>query len=114
MAVRVLPAISPNLSACIVEVAATPDSAFCRRFRSSYDSLPSPSIPVRKRYKGTSELILDTDNEGYKLRDEDDDEKEDEEVEESSDFDSESEDAKDKGLTADYEDPDVRDEGLVA
>nr|GEW90199.1 hypothetical protein [Tanacetum cinerariifolium] len=57
---------------------------------------------VRKRYRGTSELILGTDS------------KEDEEVEESSDFDSESEDVKDEGPTAEDEDPAEEDEGLAA
>nr|GFB49728.1 hypothetical protein [Tanacetum cinerariifolium] len=29
-----------------------PDSAFRKRFRSSYDSSPSPTLPFRKRYRG--------------------------------------------------------------
>nr|GEY03287.1 hypothetical protein [Tanacetum cinerariifolium] len=63
MAVRVSPVMSPGLSAGIAEVAAMSDSAFRKGFRSSYDSLPSPTLPVQKRYRGTSELILDTDSE---------------------------------------------------
>ncbi|GJW17951.1 hypothetical protein Tco_0025387 [Tanacetum coccineum] len=50
------------------------DTAFCKRYRSSYEtpSLSSSStLPVRKRYQGTSELILDTESEGDKLGDED-------------------------------------------
>nr|GFB24339.1 hypothetical protein [Tanacetum cinerariifolium] len=61
------------------------DLAFRKRFRSSYDSSSSMSLPVRKRYRGTSELILDTDSE------------KDKEVEEILDSDSESEDAEDEG-----------------
>nr|GEZ99029.1 hypothetical protein [Tanacetum cinerariifolium]GFA61667.1 hypothetical protein [Tanacetum cinerariifolium] len=49
MAVRVLHVISPGLSTGMVEVAAMSDSAFRKRFRSSYDSSPSPTLPVRKR-----------------------------------------------------------------
>nr|GEW76255.1 hypothetical protein [Tanacetum cinerariifolium] len=102
IAVRVPPVISPGLSAGIAEVAAMSDSEFRKRFRSSYDSLPSPTLLVRKTYRGTSELILGTDSE------------EDEEVEESSNFNSESEDVEDKGPTVEDEDPAAEDEGLAA
>nr|GEX72740.1 hypothetical protein [Tanacetum cinerariifolium] len=110
MAVHVQPVMSPIFSENIAEVAAMPDSAFRKRFRSFYDSSPSPTFPVWKRYRGTSELILDTDSEGDVLGDEDDEEEEDEEVEESSDSNSESEDAKDEGPTAEEEDLAVGDE----
>nr|GEV76052.1 hypothetical protein [Tanacetum cinerariifolium] len=57
-----------------VEVMALSDSAFCKRYRSSHET-PSPSssstLPIRKRYRGTSKLILDTDSEGDELGDED-------------------------------------------
>ncbi|GKF31070.1 hypothetical protein Tco_0100868, partial [Tanacetum coccineum] len=85
-----IPASVPSLP----EVAVMPDLAFHKRFRSSCDSSPSSTLPVLKRYRGTSELILDTDSE----------EEEDEKVEESSDSDSESED----------EGPTIGDEGLAA
>nr|GEY16792.1 hypothetical protein [Tanacetum cinerariifolium] len=113
MAVRLLPAMSPSLSVSIAKVATMPDLAFRKRFRSSYDSSPSPTFLVCKRYRGTSELILDTNSEGDELRDEDDEEEEEEdaEVEESLDSDSKSEDAKDKGPTTKDEDPTVGDEG---
>nr|GEW60445.1 hypothetical protein [Tanacetum cinerariifolium] len=101
MAMRVPPGMSPDLSVGIAEVAAMFDSAFRKRFRSSYDSSPSPTLPVRKRYRGTSELILSTDSEG------------DEKVEESSDFDSENEDAEDKGPITEDEDPAAGDEGTI-
>ncbi|GKD73517.1 hypothetical protein Tco_1331799, partial [Tanacetum coccineum] len=41
MAVRVPPAVTTSLSASIAEVAAMSDSAFRKRFRSSYESSPS-------------------------------------------------------------------------
>ncbi|GJY93050.1 hypothetical protein Tco_0508832 [Tanacetum coccineum] len=110
MAVRVLPAMSPGLSASIAEVAAMSDSTFYKRFRSSYESLPSlspPDLPSRKRYRGTYELVEDEEEE-------DNDEEDDEEIEESSDSDSKSEDAEDEGSTAKDEDSTVGDEGLAA
>ncbi|GKC46651.1 hypothetical protein Tco_1064373 [Tanacetum coccineum] len=70
MTVHVQPVLSPGYSARIVEAAATSDVAFCKRFRSSYKNSPSPTLPVRKRYRGTSELILGTDSEGDELEDE--------------------------------------------
>ncbi|GKC71428.1 hypothetical protein Tco_1117311 [Tanacetum coccineum] len=80
-----------------VEVAAMSESAFCKRFRSSYESSPSlspPDLPSRKRYRGTSELVEDS---------EEDDDEEDEEIEE-----------KDEGPTTKDEDPAAGDEGLAA
>nr|GFB51985.1 hypothetical protein [Tanacetum cinerariifolium] len=98
MAVRVPPVMSPGLFVDIAEVAAMPDLAFRKRFGSFYDSSPSPTLPVQKRYRGTSELIWGIDSE---------------EINESSDSDSESKDAEDEGPTAEDEDPVARDEGLV-
>nr|GEV71662.1 hypothetical protein [Tanacetum cinerariifolium] len=86
----------------ILQVAAMSDSAFRKRFRSSYDNSPSSTLLVRKRYRGTSEIILDTNSE------------DDEEVEESSNSDSESKDTEDKGPTAKDEDLAAGDEGLAA
>nr|GEX08421.1 hypothetical protein [Tanacetum cinerariifolium] len=86
MAVRVPPVMLSGLSTGMAEVAAMSDSAFRKR----------------KRYRGTSELILGTDSE------------EDEEVEESSNSDSESEDVKEEGPTTEDEDHAVEDVGLVA
>nr|GFC79003.1 hypothetical protein [Tanacetum cinerariifolium] len=98
ISVRVPPVISPSLSASITKVATMPDSAFRKRFRSSYDSSPSPTLPIRKRYRGTSELILGADSE---------------EIDGSSDSDSESGDAEDEDPTAEDEDPATGDEGLA-
>ncbi|GJY83208.1 hypothetical protein Tco_0496584 [Tanacetum coccineum] len=66
MVVRVLPAMSHGLFVSIAEVEAMSDSAFCKRFRSSYESSPSSSpsdIPLRKRSWGTSELVDDGEEE---------------------------------------------------
>nr|GEW66918.1 ribonuclease H-like domain-containing protein [Tanacetum cinerariifolium] len=90
MAVRVLPVMSPGLSSGMAEVAAMSDLALCKRFRSSHDSSPSPTLLVRKRYRGMFELILETDSE---------------EVKEISVSDSESEDVEDEGPTTEDGDP---------
>ncbi|GKA37103.1 hypothetical protein Tco_0723668 [Tanacetum coccineum] len=101
MAVRVPPAMSSGLSASMAEVAAMSESAFRKRFRSFHESSPSlspPDLPSRKRYRGTSELVEDS---------EEDDDEEDEEIKESLDSDSVSEDAEDEGLTAGDEAPGI-------
>nr|GEX22561.1 hypothetical protein [Tanacetum cinerariifolium] len=62
MAVRVPPMMLPGLSTSMEEVAAMSNLALCKRFRSSYESSPSSSpldIPLRKRYRGMSELVED-------------------------------------------------------
>ncbi|GKE67626.1 hypothetical protein Tco_1521787, partial [Tanacetum coccineum] len=108
MAVRVPLVMSSGLSANMAEVAAMLESAFRKRFRSSYESSPSlspPDLPSRKRYRGTSELVVDS---------EEDDDEEDEETEESMDSDSVSKDAEDEGPTAEDVDPAAGDEGLTA
>ncbi|GKD40021.1 hypothetical protein Tco_1260228, partial [Tanacetum coccineum] len=108
MAVRVPPVMSSGLSASMEEVAAMSESAFCKRFRSYYESSLSssqPDLPSRKHYRGTFELVEDS---------EEDYNKEDKEIEESLDFDSMSEDTKDEGPTAKDEDPAIGDESLAA
>ncbi|GKD30951.1 hypothetical protein Tco_1241729 [Tanacetum coccineum] len=107
MAVHVPYAISLGLSASMAKVAAMSESALRKRFRSSCESSPSVSLldlPLRKRYRGTSELV-----EGS----EEDYNEEDEEIEESMDSDSVSEDAEDEGPTVKDEDPTAEDEGLT-
>nr|GEV07775.1 putative reverse transcriptase domain-containing protein [Tanacetum cinerariifolium] len=99
MVVRVSPVMSPGLSAGIAEVEAMPDSTFRKRYRSSYDSSPSSTLLARKRYRGTSELILGTDSE---------------EIDESLDSDSESKDTEEEGPTAEDVDPVTGDKGLAA
>ncbi|GJZ98602.1 hypothetical protein Tco_0671055 [Tanacetum coccineum] len=61
MAVRTQPTQSPGMLARIAKGPALSPSSFRKKYRSSYET-PSPSstLPVPKRYKGTSELILDT------------------------------------------------------
>ncbi|GJY41963.1 hypothetical protein Tco_0429233 [Tanacetum coccineum] len=103
MVVRVQPVLLPGYSARIVKAASMSDVAYHKRFRSSYESSPSPSptLLVRKRYRGTSELIFGTDSEGDELGDE----------EVSLDSDSGSEDAEDEGPAAGDEDPGLDDKG---
>ncbi|GKE53628.1 hypothetical protein Tco_1488784 [Tanacetum coccineum] len=115
MAVRVLPAMSPGLSASIAEVATMSDSVFRKRFRSSYESSPSsspPDLPSRKHYWGMFELVEDDKEEGD--NEEEDDEEEDKEIKKRSDSDRKSEDAEDEGHTAKDEDPAAGDKGLAA
>nr|GEX03625.1 hypothetical protein [Tanacetum cinerariifolium] len=105
---RVPPAMSHGLSASIAEVEAMSDSAFYKRFRSSYESSPpsSPDLPLQKCSQSTSELVED-DEEAK------DEEEEDKEVEESSDSDSESEDAEDEGPATGDKGPTAGNEGLA-
>ncbi|GKF54037.1 hypothetical protein Tco_0160947, partial [Tanacetum coccineum] len=78
MTVRTQPTLSSSMLARIAEAAALSPSSFCKRYRSFYETSSSsyPTLPVRKRYKGTSELILDTDSEGDELGEEDTEEDE--------------------------------------
>ncbi|GJS21246.1 hypothetical protein Tco_0449878 [Tanacetum coccineum] len=107
MAVRAPPAMSSGLFSSMAEVAAMSESAFRKRFRSSYEGSPSVSpldLPSWKRYRGTSKLVEDS---------EEDDKGEDEDIEDSLDSDSVSEDAEDEGPTVKDEDPAARDKGLA-
>ncbi|GKA04841.1 hypothetical protein Tco_0683961, partial [Tanacetum coccineum] len=102
VAVRVPHTMSSGLSASMAEVAAMSEFALHKRFRSSYESSPSMSpldLPSRKRYRGTSELV--------------DESEEDEEIEESMDSDSVSKYVEDKGPTVEDEDPAAKDKGLT-
>ncbi|GJS09159.1 hypothetical protein Tco_0365955 [Tanacetum coccineum] len=104
MVVRVPHAMSSGLSTSLAEVAAMSESALSKRFRSSCESSPyvsPPDLPLRKRYRSTSELVEDS-------------EEEDEEIEKSMDSDSVSEDVEDERPTAEDEDPITEDEGLTA
>ncbi|GJU52363.1 hypothetical protein Tco_1226077 [Tanacetum coccineum] len=90
------------LSARIVEATALSPSFFRKRYRSSYEtsSSSSPTLPTRKRYQVTFELILDTNSEGDELG------KEENEEDESSDADDER-----VGQVLDYEGHGLEDEG---
>ncbi|GKA63994.1 hypothetical protein Tco_0763600 [Tanacetum coccineum] len=84
----------------VIEAMALSNSDFCKRYRSSYEtpsSSSSSTLLVWKRYKGTSELILDTDSDEDELGDEDTDE---DEEDESLDMDDERDglDDEDRGL----------------
>ncbi|GKF70426.1 hypothetical protein Tco_0203483, partial [Tanacetum coccineum] len=82
MTVRVQPAMSPGHSARVTKAMALSDLAFRKRYISSYETPSSSSslaLPVRKRYRGTSDLILDTNSEGDELGDEDTEEDEEDE-----------------------------------
>ncbi|GJY68272.1 hypothetical protein Tco_0471254 [Tanacetum coccineum] len=62
MAVRTQPTLSSGMSARIAEAAALSPSSFCKRYIPSYETpsqSSSPTLPIRKRYRGTFELILD-------------------------------------------------------
>ncbi|GJZ44605.1 retrotransposon ORF1 [Tanacetum coccineum] len=66
MTVHAQPAMPLGLSARVIEAMTLSDSAFRKRYRSSYETpspSPSPTLLARKRYRGTSELILDTKTE---------------------------------------------------
>nr|GEZ83140.1 hypothetical protein [Tanacetum cinerariifolium] len=84
------------------------------RYKSSYETQSpssSPTLLVRKRYRGKSELILDTDSEGDELGKEDTEEYEEDE---SSDADDEREGQglDDEGHGLDDEGQGLEDEGL--
>ncbi|GKA39630.1 hypothetical protein Tco_0732181 [Tanacetum coccineum] len=73
------PIMSPSHSVRVAEEMALSDSALHKRHRISYEtssSSSSPALPVRKRYRGTSEIILDTDSEEDEIGEEDTDEDE--------------------------------------
>nr|GEY66076.1 hypothetical protein [Tanacetum cinerariifolium] len=97
----------------IAKEAALSLSSFCTRYRSSYET-PSPSssltLPVRKRYRDTFELILDTDSERDEGREDD---TEDDEEDKSSDANDEmeSQDLDDDGQGLDDEGQDLKNEG---
>ncbi|GKC48847.1 hypothetical protein Tco_1071592, partial [Tanacetum coccineum] len=70
MVVRTQPTLSLGMLARIAEATALSSSSFHKRYKSSYET-PSPSsfptLPIRKRYRGTSELIEDTEDESSDL-----------------------------------------------
>nr|GEY52754.1 hypothetical protein [Tanacetum cinerariifolium] len=68
MVVHTQPAMSPGLSARVTKLMTLSLSSFRKRYKSSYET-PSSSLassltlPVRKRYRGTSELVEDIETE---------------------------------------------------
>ncbi|GJR46999.1 hypothetical protein Tco_1315102 [Tanacetum coccineum] len=69
VAVHTQPAMSPGLSARVTEAMTLSPLSFHKRYKSSYETPSSSSLassltlPVRKRYRGTSELVEDTETE---------------------------------------------------
>ncbi|GKA69935.1 hypothetical protein Tco_0775999 [Tanacetum coccineum] len=103
MTVRAQLVISPGHSARVTEAMALSDSAFRKRYRSSYETpSPSPTLLVRKRYRGMSEPILDTNSKEDEIGEEDTDE----------DGEDESLDADDERERSDSKDHSLKGEGL--
>nr|GFA79286.1 hypothetical protein [Tanacetum cinerariifolium] len=74
MTMRTHAIMSPGHSARVTESMDLSYLAFCKRYRSSYETpSPSPTLPVRMRYRGMSEPILDTNNEEDEIGEEDTD-----------------------------------------
>nr|GEV68664.1 hypothetical protein [Tanacetum cinerariifolium] len=99
------------LMARVAEAMTFSDSAFRKRYRSSYETpspSPSPTLPVQKRYRGTSELILDTDSERDELGDED---TKDDGEDESSDTNDERKRSEDEGPGLERKEEEVVPEG---
>ncbi|GJQ88913.1 hypothetical protein Tco_0000052 [Tanacetum coccineum] len=70
MVVHTQPTLSPGISVRIAKADALSPSLFRKRYRSSYET-PSPSsfptLPIRKRFRGTSKLVEDTKDESSDL-----------------------------------------------
>ncbi|GJX62165.1 putative ribonuclease H-like domain-containing protein [Tanacetum coccineum] len=74
MVVRTQPTMSPGISGRVTKAMSLSTSSFRKSYRSSYETpsssttpASSPTLPIRKRYGGTSESILDTETEGDEL-----------------------------------------------
>nr|GEV14668.1 hypothetical protein [Tanacetum cinerariifolium] len=70
MAVRTQTVLSPGISARVTEAMALSLSSFRKRYKSSYKTHSPPvspasslTLPIQKRYQGTSKLILDNETE---------------------------------------------------
>nr|GEV92652.1 hypothetical protein [Tanacetum cinerariifolium] len=75
MTVRTQPTLSPGYSAKLTEAMTLSPLSFHKRYKSSYETpsssaspASSPTLPIRKRYQGTFELILETKTEGPQMR----------------------------------------------
>ncbi|GJW84493.1 hypothetical protein Tco_0157638 [Tanacetum coccineum] len=67
MAMRTQATLSPGISARVIEVMTLSPLSFCKRYISSYETpspssspVPSMTLPLWKRYRGTSEPIKDS------------------------------------------------------
>ena len=66
MTVCTQPTLSPGYSARLTEAIAMTPTSFHKRYRPTFEpasSLSLPTLPLRKRYRGTSELVFDTEDE---------------------------------------------------
>ncbi|GKA63566.1 hypothetical protein Tco_0763172, partial [Tanacetum coccineum] len=65
MAMRTQPTLTLGMLTRIAEASALSSSSFRKRYRSSYETSSSSllAFPIRKRYRGTSELVEDTEDE---------------------------------------------------
>ena len=98
------PTLSPGYSARLAEAAAMSPTSFNKRYRPTFDSpssSSSPTLPLRKRYRGTSEPVLDTEDEEEESSDEGD------EVE-----DTDEESAEDQDIGIGLEGTDVGSQGI--
>ncbi|GKE09921.1 hypothetical protein Tco_1413472 [Tanacetum coccineum] len=75
MAVHTQPTLSPGFSARLTEAMTLSPLSFHKRYRCSYETpsssaspAPSSTLPIWKRYRGTSKLILDTETEEDKSK----------------------------------------------
>ncbi|GJY84936.1 hypothetical protein Tco_0498962 [Tanacetum coccineum] len=78
MAMRTQPTLSPGISARVTKAMALSPLSFHKRYKPSCETptpslsppVVSPNLPFRKRYRGTSELIADSDTESEESEDE--------------------------------------------
>ncbi|GKC29412.1 hypothetical protein Tco_1036706, partial [Tanacetum coccineum] len=105
IAVHTQPTLSLGMSARIAEAAALSPSSFRKRYKSSYETSSSSSstLPTRKRYRGTSELILDNDSEEDELGEEDTERDEEDESDEDHGLDDEGRGLEAEGLSLEEE-----------
>nr|GEU86943.1 hypothetical protein [Tanacetum cinerariifolium] len=96
MVMRTQPTLSPGYSARLTKAISMSPSSFHKRYipsRETASPTASPVLPLRKRYRGTSELILYTNSERDEIRDEDTDPNMDSEDSEGRSTDSKGEEA---------------------
>nr|GEX86331.1 hypothetical protein [Tanacetum cinerariifolium] len=108
MAMRTHPTLSTGMLARIAKVAALSPSSFRKRYISSYETPSSLTLPVPKRYRGTSELIEDTEGE---ILEPDSKRKESEDESLDSNDERESHDLDDESYGLDYKSHGLDDEG---
>nr|GEV97148.1 hypothetical protein [Tanacetum cinerariifolium] len=111
MVVRTQPALPPDLSASVTEVMALPPPSFRKRYKPSCETstssssslVMSPTLPFQKRYRGTSDMILNTKKEGDKSEVEGTGSESEELEDKSTDFENEEAASKDQQQTVPVE-----------